>query len=235
MDRESLRLLLAQGLSLEEIGRRFGKHPSTVGYWVQKHGLEAAGRAKHAPKGGIAREVLEPLVNAGLSSRGLARELGVSQATVRHWLKRYGLGTARNKQVRAPANEPTVERVCATHGRVKFVLEGRGYYRCTRCRADRVAQRRRKLKEILVAEAGGCCVLCGYDAYLGALQFHHLDPTLKEFALGLRGMTRSLERARMEAAKCVLLCANCHAEVEGGVRTLPSVDAGAESDVAQAA
>ena len=42
MDRSSLEVLLAQGLSLEEIGRRFGKHPSTVGYWVQKqHGTDA--------------------------------------------------------------------------------------------------------------------------------------------------------------------------------------------------
>ena len=29
-------------------------------------------------------------------------------------------------------------------------------------------------------------------------------------------MTRSLERLREEAGKCVLLCANCHAEVESG-------------------
>jgi hypothetical protein len=26
---------------------------------------------------------------------------------------------------------------------------------------------------------------------------------------------------REEAAKCVLLCANCHAEVEGGAASLP--------------
>jgi IS30 family transposase len=34
MDRESLRLLLAQGVTVEEIGRRFDKHPSTVSYWM---------------------------------------------------------------------------------------------------------------------------------------------------------------------------------------------------------
>ena len=33
----------------------------------------------------------------------------------------------------------------------------------------------------------------------------------------LRG---AMERARAESAKCVLLCANCHAEVEHGHRTL---------------
>ena len=48
MDRASLEQLLGQGLSLAEIGRRFGRHEATVSYWVKKHGLEAANRAKHA-------------------------------------------------------------------------------------------------------------------------------------------------------------------------------------------
>jgi hypothetical protein len=34
------------------------------------------------------------------------------------------------------------------------------------------------------------------------------------------GLTLSLAKLGEEAAKCVLLCSNCHAEVEGGVRTL---------------
>ena len=39
-------------------------------------------------------------------------------------------------------------------------------------------------------------------------------------ASAARGVTRSLAAARAEAAKCVLLCANCHAEVEAGVKRL---------------
>jgi 5-methylcytosine-specific restriction endonuclease McrA len=76
------------------------------------------------------------------------------------------------------------------------------------------------VKELLVAEAGGHCAICGYDRYLGALQFHHLDPAKKSFHLGVAGLTRSLKAMRAEAAKCVLLCSNCHAEVEGGVASL---------------
>jgi hypothetical protein len=76
------------------------------------------------------------------------------------------------------------------------------------------------VKEALVADAGGSCVLCGYSRCLAALEFHHLDPTVKRFSLAGRGVTRSLARAREEAQKCVLLCANCHAEVEAGVRQL---------------
>ena len=77
------------------------------------------------------------------------------------------------------------------------------------------------MKAILVAEAGGACAVCGYDRCLAALQFHHVHPDEKRFALGRAGVARSLEKARAEARKWVLLCANCHAEVEAGVVRLP--------------
>ena len=77
------------------------------------------------------------------------------------------------------------------------------------------------MKELLVREAGGACALCGYDRYQGALQFHHLDRGEKAFAVGNDGNTRSLARARSEAQKCLLVCANCHAEVEAGVANIP--------------
>jgi hypothetical protein len=76
------------------------------------------------------------------------------------------------------------------------------------------------VKEILVSEAGGKCRLCGYSRSLAALHFHHLDPGGKRFSLGREGITRSLAEMREEAEKCVLLCANCHAEVEAGIVTI---------------
>ena len=106
---------------------------------------------------------------------------------------------------------------CARHGLTEFWLEARGIYRCLRCRSEAVARRRRKLKQLLVTAVGGRCSICGYDRCIGALQFHHRDGQLKEFGLAERGLTRSLEAVQAEAAKCVLLCANCHAEVEAGI------------------
>jgi 5-methylcytosine-specific restriction endonuclease McrA len=78
------------------------------------------------------------------------------------------------------------------------------------------------VKRALLDAAGGACCLCGYDRYAGALQFHHVDPAKKAFAIADRGVARSLERALAEARKCVLLCANCHAEIEGGIATMPT-------------
>jgi transposase-like protein len=225
MDREVLETLLIRGLSLERIADRFGMHPSTVGYWVRKHGLSAAHADKHTPRGGIPRSGLEPLIEAGGTHRSIAQELGVSVATVRHWLKQYGLetqGTTSRRQSRTSkaAARISIERTCSVHGHTEFALYTGGTYRCVRCRAEAVARRRRELRTILIREAGGQCVLCGYDQYVGALQFHHIDPGTKAFALSGRGLSRSLERMREEAKKCVLLCANCHAEVEGGAREL---------------
>lgn len=225
MDRDSLALLLAQGLSLAEIGRRFGRDESTVGYWVKKHGLKAVNAEKHAGLGGIDRDTLSELIEEGLSIREIAARSGFSPTAVRHWLARYGLETRAGKR-RADGRRAKAEGCvdtpmeCPVHGMTDFRLEGRGAFRCLKCRSEGVAARRRRVKAILVAEAGGACVLCGYDRFTGALQFHHLDPQTKAFSIGHEGVTRGIDTMRTEAAKCVLLCANCHAEVEGAVQTL---------------
>lgn len=97
-----------------------------------------------------------------------------------------------------------------------------GAYRCMRCASEAVARRRRRVKAILVQEAGGRCRLCGYDRYAGALHFHHIDRQTKTFSLSHQGVTLAVAKIREEAAKCALLCSNCHAEVEAGVAALPS-------------
>src|SRR4051794_18126446 len=225
MERTVLEGYLNQGLSLGQIGTLVGRDASTVGYWVKKHGLQAVHSERCAPKGGIPRETLEALVESGATIRAIAASLRLSESTVVHWLGHFGLQTVRARrraERRLPA-EPLpriIELECAHHGVTPHVLEGRGYYRCKRCRKERVAAWRRGAKRRLLAEAGGRCRLCGYDRYAGALEFHHLDPEQKDFGLSLRGITRSLDALRAEARKCVLLCSNCHAEVEAGVATL---------------
>lgn len=221
MDKRFLEDCLAQGMSLPQIGRLAGKDPSTVGYWVKKHGLRANGADKFSPRGGIDWEVLQIMVDEGFTLEEMADELERSISTVRHWLKQYGLkptgGRLRRQTREAKRLGLThIERECPRHGWTPYVLENRGSYRCMECRAQSVSAWRRRMKAILVFEAGGKCKLCGYDRYMGALEFHHLDPSEKSFQLSARGCTRSIKALRAEAAKCVLLCANCHAEVENG-------------------
>ena len=218
MDRALLEEYLAEGLSLAEIGRLVGRHESSVSYWVEKHGLQAANRAKHAPKGGVEREKLVSLVAAGMSVAQIAVAVGLSKTTVRHWLREYRLETQGSaRRVASEGGGRQMELRCSRHGLTTFRLRSEGGYRCCRCRAEAVARRRRKVKRMLIEEAGGSCRLCGYSRCVAALAFHHLDPAEKAFSLSDRGVARSLEKARAEAGKCVLLCANCHAEVEAGL------------------
>jgi DNA-binding transcriptional ArsR family regulator len=74
MDKTLLEGFLAQGMSLDAIGERVGKHPSTVSYWLKKYGLEVHGAARHAPKGEIDQRVLKALVGEGLTLREIAEK-----------------------------------------------------------------------------------------------------------------------------------------------------------------
>lgn len=221
MDRDLLKGYLSGGLSLEQIAVLETRHPSTIGYWVRKHALTPNGQAKHAARGGMTREMLEVMVAAGCSQREIAVACGVSQSTVRHWLTKFQLRTQRRHRVRPEDQLPRVTRICPTHGRTTFYRRSDTGYRCTKCNQGAVASRRRELKRILVEEAGGACMSCGYSRCLRNLHFHHRDPKEKSFALSGRGLTRSLVALREEARKCVLLCGNCHYEVEEGVTELP--------------
>jgi Fe-S cluster biogenesis protein NfuA len=69
-------------------------------------------------------------------------------------------------------------------------------------------KKRKALKAALITARGGRCEGCGYNAATAALEFHHRDPSSKEFQIS----NSSVSRVRLwaEAAKCDLLCANCH-------------------------
>jgi Homeodomain-like domain len=221
---------LEAGRSIESIARETGRAPSTVAYWVNKHGLTSQHARRHRAKGGVSREQLEPMVAAGVPIRGIAERLGVSYTTVRYWLGRYTLATPRAKRLAATAaargaGADTAIAECGHHGMTAFGRSASGRFRCLKCRSEAVSERRRRVKQRLVAAAGGRCVLCGYDRSPAALQFHHRAPADKAFSIAQGGVTRSLDKALEEARKCVLLCATCHAEVEAGVATLPDIAA----------
>ncbi|MBI2337378.1 MAG: hypothetical protein HYU97_11525 [Deltaproteobacteria bacterium] len=83
-----------------------------------------------------------------------------------------------------------------------------------------VAKRRKKIREMAIDYKGGCCRSCGYNKCPEALEFHHLDPSEKDFAISQYGHSRSWERVQRELDKCVMLCANCHREIHAGKQLL---------------
>jgi len=64
---------------------------------------------------------------------------------------------------------------------------------------------------------GGKCMICGYDKNPGVLDFHHVDPSTKSFGISSGGFSRSWKSIEDEIRKCILVCANCHREIELGL------------------
>lgn len=81
-----------------------------------------------------------------------------------------------------------------------------------------------KRKLLLVEQYGGHCSRCGYNTNLAALHFHHKDHNEKALRLDARMMSnRRWEVLVAEAAKCELLCANCHTELHNPELTFENV------------
>ena len=66
----------------------------------------------------------------------------------------------------------------------------------------------------VLAHMGNKCIGCGIEhdgINTPIFDFHHIDPSTKDFSLSSNGLDRNgVERVLEEAEKCVILCANCH-------------------------
>ena len=106
--------------------------------------------------------------------------------------------------------KPLGELDIAERARWRRLSQATSYFR--RHERNKEQQRRDKswdkLEILDVLGWPAACSKCGYDNYIGALDFHHLDPATKS------GKVTTVEEAR----KCVLLCANCHREAERDMR-----------------
>lgn len=87
-------------------------------------------------------------------------------------------------------------------------------------KAKDVTKFRQNRKKNLVYVMGGKCALCGYDRCIGALEFHHINPETKKYGLS-SGNCHSMKEDLLEAQKTILVCANCHREIENGLIIQP--------------
>ena len=106
-------------------------------------------------------------------------------------------------------------KTCSKCGITKELTEfhssGNGYLRgdCKDCQKKVVKQREKNIKEQYVAWKKTLkCNRCGFDDYR-ALQFHHERDKEHNIAEMLRGGF-AVEKIKLEAEKCEVLCANCH-------------------------
>lgn len=86
---------------------------------------------------------------------------------------------------------------------------------CKSCNHKQVLDRQQAFKKTIVDIKGGSCVICGYNKCIAALEFHHKDPSQKDFVFSkFKGASfeKNKETILKELDKCDLLCSNCHRE-----------------------
>lgn len=117
------------------------------------------------------------------------------------------------------------EKKCCKCGK-DFTIKSNAYNRlyCYDCVPqsinDNGAERRRMIKKWALEYKGNHCSVCDYDKCIEALDFHHLDPSQKEFQLSDRNLSSDWQLIQSELDKCVLLCSNCHRELHAGFLAL---------------
>lgn len=89
---------------------------------------------------------------------------------------------------------------------------------CKKC--HNLIWRERKLQRIrkVVEECGKefKCEHCGWNNHPIGLDFHHTDPTKKDFTIASR-WTISEENLKKEVEKCIILCCLCHRLYHAGL------------------
>jgi hypothetical protein len=95
---------------------------------------------------------------------------------------------------------------CPTHG-FEHIVWGKHY--CRVCALERGRKRRAEKKQMLVDRKGGGCAHCGKTGPLCELEFHHPNPSEKQYKM-THLLHHAFWRAEAEAKKCILLCKGCH-------------------------
>lgn len=120
-------------------------------------------------------------------------------------------GKHNTKKLTVPASDLSQLKSCGKCGKFADKYETSHSY-CKSCSKDCTLKRQRDNKNDYINYKGGKCEMCGYSKCPAALQFHHKDPTKKDFGIAQHKNVKINNKIRNELDKCLLLCANCHAE-----------------------
>ena len=155
----------------------------------------------------VSREEIKSLLEAEHSKKEIADILGVSYATI----KKHSKGLVNKKRY---TNTKWICRHCPTTGEEKFYIESP--YKCKKCWNSYTTKRGKdKIEQYMESRGGAKCSRCGYDKYIGALDFHHRDPNTKDPSWS-RGW--AIDKLKKELDKCDIVCANCHREIHAEMR-----------------
>jgi hypothetical protein len=148
---------------------------------------------------------VKKLLDLGWSTYKIAEELKVPKTTLYDAMKKEGLKASRKQHQR----KPYLCKECGETDESKFYAKRKD--QCTSCHSKMTNERHKNTRQAGIDFLGGKCSVCGYNKCSKALEFHHVDASVKDSNFRTnRGW--SVKRLLKELENCVLLCANCHRE-----------------------
>lgn len=227
--KDRYQFLINKGYSTKQIASEMKMSWSTVKGHLRKLGWETIHKNKSY---NIPKEQLEDLIKQNYSTYKIADFFNCSQCVIINRLKFYNLKThpkwnIKRIQIKKEISEGF--KTCPqcnlkkplTSDNFYIQKSGKFHYWCKNCNDQIALKKQTERKQFCVDYKGGKCSICGYHKYIGSLDFHHIDPSKKEFNIS-KLRTYSLEKLKIELNKCICVCRNCHGEIHGGVIGGPS-------------
>ncbi len=162
----------------------------------------------------VDKNKLLDLYNQDKTTKEISEYFQIGRSTVLKYLKQLGLKSKSKIGSNNTRQRKYICKHCGETDKNKFV--DWCYTLCKSCNNIRGSKYVVQRKLDCIKYKGGKCSICGYNKYYGALEFHHLDPNIKEN--GKQAITNiKKEFLYEELDKCVLLCSNCHREVHANL------------------
>ena len=162
----------------------------------------------------VDKNKLLDLYNQDKTTKEISEYFQIGRSTVLKYLKQLGLKSKSKIGSNNTRQRKYICKHCGETDKNKFV--NWCYTLCKSCNNIRSSKYVVQRKLDCIKYKGGKCSICGYNKYYGALEFHHLDPNMKEN--GKQAITNiKKEFLYEELDKCVLLCSNCHREVHANL------------------
>jgi hypothetical protein len=169
------------------------------------------------------KDILENYINSGLSLNAIVKKTGLCLATIRYWAKKHNLKSKFNQFQKKDYGEFRFCPRCEKEVAIKDFYARRGKSNssvyCKICVNAQTIIRQREIKFNMIEYKGGECERCGYKKCQGALEFHHKDPSQKDFTIAHAKQRCFNEEIKRELDKCILLCSNCHRETHEEMNT----------------
>ena len=169
---------------------------------------------------------IEESYKSGSTLKSISCRLNVSKATVSYYinlagLSRYSAPVEVTEELLKIMQEDYDKGMSLRAIGKKY---GIAFYRLNKLKKPTpksnysiVKSGRQRMKETLIQYKGGKCELCGYHRCNSALEFHHIDPSQKDFTIAQKNNYKNIEELKKELNKCILVCANCHREIHSGL------------------